>query len=257
MKTRSIVAGKPFLIPNPHGRTSCLLIHGFTSWPEEMRWLGADLARRGHTVLAVRLPGHGTTPADLRRVHAADWLAAVADGIAFLQDMADVVFLAGLSLGGALALIAASEFSVDGVVAMAAPYEATSVRSRAHALVRTIFPTWKRYPDAALHPELGSRRQVVYPAYAAYPTRVERQLVHVQMLLHEALPKVDAPVLVVHSTDDPIVEPVCADRIHRCLGSDHKRLLWLDGFGHSVVRAARRQELFEEIAGFFGEQTAT
>ena len=29
----------------------CLLLHGFTSAPEEMRWLGDDLAQRGYTVL--------------------------------------------------------------------------------------------------------------------------------------------------------------------------------------------------------------
>jgi carboxylesterase len=65
----------PFTIPGAEpsllraGPSSCLLLHGFTANPEEMQFLADDLHRRGHTVLNVRLAGHGTTPRDLRRMH--------------------------------------------------------------------------------------------------------------------------------------------------------------------------------------------
>src|SRR2546427_411191 len=42
----------------------CLLVHGFTGTPEEMRPLGEALAARGFPVYAVRLAGHGTDVAD-------------------------------------------------------------------------------------------------------------------------------------------------------------------------------------------------
>ncbi|NTV37277.1 MAG: carboxylesterase, partial [Anaerolineaceae bacterium] len=51
---------EPFLLPG--GKVGCLLIHGFTGTPKEMRWWGEDLAGRGYTVLAPRLAGHATTP---------------------------------------------------------------------------------------------------------------------------------------------------------------------------------------------------
>ena len=247
---RSLPSGIPFLMQNPSSTTGCLLIHGFTSWPEEMRWLGTDLARRGHTVLGVRLPGHGTAPRDLRRVRAADWLAAIADGVALLREMADSVFLVGFSLGGALALIAASQIPVRGVIAMATPYGRMRLRKRVSTLARSVLPCWERMPNALPHPILGDRHQIVYPAYATYPTVANRRLIRVQTLLTKALPVVSVPVLIVHSRDDDIVDPASAQRIHACLGSDDKQILWLDGFGHSVVRAARRQELFAEIGGF-------
>ena len=235
---------------NPRSDTSCLLIHGFTSWPEEMRWLGADLARHEHTVLGVRLPGHATVPGDLRRVRAEDWLMAVEEGVSLLHQMSDAVFVVGFSLGGALALIAAAQIPVRGVVAMATPCEPTSLATKLCALAGSTVPIWRRFPDARPHPELGNRHQEVYPAYAVYPAYVRRQLVRVQELLGRSLPRVDAPVLIVHSKDDPVVDAECAERIYAQLGTADKRILRLDGFGHSVVRAARRSELFDDIADF-------
>ncbi len=45
-------------------KTGCLLLHGFTGTPKEMRMLGDSLASDGHTVLAPRLFGHATDPED-------------------------------------------------------------------------------------------------------------------------------------------------------------------------------------------------
>ena len=47
--------------------TGCLLIHGFTSTPAELRELGELLHKVGYTVLGVRLSGHGTTVEDLEK----------------------------------------------------------------------------------------------------------------------------------------------------------------------------------------------
>ena len=57
---------EPFLYEA--GETGCLLVHGFTSSPSEMRGLGRYLADRGITANAGLLPGHGTSPADLQGV---------------------------------------------------------------------------------------------------------------------------------------------------------------------------------------------
>ena len=58
---------EPFYFPG--NSTGCLLIHGFTGAPTEMRPLGEYLAENGFSVLGVRLSGHGTRMADLKRSH--------------------------------------------------------------------------------------------------------------------------------------------------------------------------------------------
>src|SRR5206468_213430 len=82
----------------------CLLIHGFTATPDEMRPLGEALAARGFPVRAVRLAGHGTEVADLAGTRWTDWFASVAEGAERLRRDVPVLAVAGMSLGALLAL---------------------------------------------------------------------------------------------------------------------------------------------------------
>ena len=49
---------EPFFFPG--GPTGCLLVHGFTGTPKEMRWLGEHLVSQGYAALGVRLAAHAT-----------------------------------------------------------------------------------------------------------------------------------------------------------------------------------------------------
>ncbi|RYG65174.1 esterase, partial [bacterium] len=50
-----------------------VLVHGFTGTPYEVRYLGDRLVEAGYTVRGLRLPGHGTSIADLDRTRWEDW----------------------------------------------------------------------------------------------------------------------------------------------------------------------------------------
>src|SRR5437763_14070236 len=82
----------------------CLLVHGFTGTPEEMRPLGEALAARGFPVHAVRLAGHGTDVAELARTRWTDWFAPVEAGVARPRATAGRRGVAGRSMGSLLAL---------------------------------------------------------------------------------------------------------------------------------------------------------
>ena len=58
MQNRIIPGCEP--VYNAGGESACLLLHGFTSSPYEMRLLGEYLGREGYTVSIPLLPGHGT-----------------------------------------------------------------------------------------------------------------------------------------------------------------------------------------------------
>ena len=103
-----IPTAEPFFFRG--GPTACLLIHGFTGAPKEMRWMGEYLAGQGYSVLGVRLAGHATKPADLIRTRWQDWLASVEDGYHLLQGDCAQIFVCGLSMGGILSFDAAGDF---------------------------------------------------------------------------------------------------------------------------------------------------
>ena len=76
------------------GDDACLLLHGFTGSPWDMRPLGERLAARGLFVRAIRLPGHGSTPLAMAQVSHRDWEQASEDALLSLSGFRNV-FVAG------------------------------------------------------------------------------------------------------------------------------------------------------------------
>jgi carboxylesterase len=112
--TQIIPTAEPFFFPGSgqNGKTGCLVQHGFTGTPKEVRWLGEYLNRQGYTVCGMRLAGHATQPEDMIRSRYPDWLASVEDGYNLLRSSCDQVFLLGLSMGGILSLISATRLEL-------------------------------------------------------------------------------------------------------------------------------------------------
>src|SRR5215467_15002695 len=91
------------------GDNGCLLIHGLTGTPGEMRYLGERLHSAGFTVNGVCLAGHCTTVEDLKNKAWQDWYLSVKEGYNQLASSCKKVFLCGISAGALLALYLAHE----------------------------------------------------------------------------------------------------------------------------------------------------
>ena len=102
-----------------------LLLHGMSDSPYSLRALGEALNRRGYQVLGLRLPGHGTAPSGLTRVHWRDMAAAVRLGMEHLGASVGEkpIHIIGYSTGAPLAL----NFALDAEQGSAAPMPASLV----------------------------------------------------------------------------------------------------------------------------------
>ncbi len=231
------------------GPAGCMLLHGFSSMPAELEWLAADLAQAGHTVLSVRLAGHGTQPQDLARIRWEDWLLSVEDGLALLSGCTDRVIVIGLSLGGVLALIAGARYPIAGIVGMSVPVWRTSGAHRIRLRAQRWSPSMKR-KRVPLDPQLGWRREADYPAYAEFPQRILYEFARMHDTLHTALPEISAPVLLLQSNDDPFVAPDSVDQIAAALTVQDKTVVKLEHFDHALVRDPQRQVVFAYVRDF-------
>src|SRR5262245_17365486 len=101
MQDSAIDTGAFFL---PAGPVGCLLLHGFTATPYDMRFLGSALHGRDVTVSAVCLPGHATSPEDMERHTWSDWVEGARAGLLELKKSAGQVVVVGQSMGALLAL---------------------------------------------------------------------------------------------------------------------------------------------------------
>jgi carboxylesterase len=86
------------------GRVGVLLIHGLSGTPVEMRYIANGMAREGYTVSCPQLAGHCRTLEELRASTWHEWYGTTEQALLELSERCDQVFVAGLSMGGLLAL---------------------------------------------------------------------------------------------------------------------------------------------------------
>jgi carboxylesterase len=97
-------------------RIGVVLAHGITGSPHGLRSWAQAFAAAGFAVRLPLLPGHGTTWQDLNRMRWQQWHGVVDDAYLELDAECDHVFVAGLSMGGALALRIAATRPVAGAI---------------------------------------------------------------------------------------------------------------------------------------------
>jgi carboxylesterase len=245
-----ITTAEPFLFPG--SRTGCLLMHGFTGTPKEMRWMGEDLARRGFSVLGIRLAGHATQPPDMIRSRWTDWVASVEDGYHLLCGLADHIYLVGLSMGGVLSLLMSTRLPVKGVVAISTPWLIS--RDWRLPYVRLFSWAWPYLRKSPGPPNTGWYDTEAWKDHVSYPKNPVRSIAELDRLVTEmrrALPDVRVPVLLVHSQDDDYVLPENVDHIYEELThAPEKTRLLVSNSGHVVTREPVRQQVFEAAAQF-------
>lgn len=244
--TYQIEQAEPYLFPG--SRTGCLIVHGFTGAPNEVRPLGEHLASLGYTVLGIRLAGHGTTMQDLIRMREQDWIANVDDGYHLLQGLCDRIYILGLSLGGALTLHAASRLDVAGIVAMSAPYETPDKTiSTLRPLLPLISHVWRYRPKRKPRVPGPSGMLLNYPAMPVRSFAETDDMIH---LMQASLSKVKVPALIIHSKADRSVPVDHAPRILDALGSEDKDILILEENSHVVTRGVGKELVFDACAAF-------
>ena len=238
---QTIPTAEPFILPG--NKTGCLLIHGFTGTPKEMRWMGEYLNREhGYTCLGPRLAGHATIPEDMIRSNYTDWTASVEDGFNLLRGMTDRIFLIGLSMGGVLSLLMSTRLGqhVQGVVVMSTPYKLPDDPRLRH--IEWISKIVSYMPKGDEEPGSSWFDKEAWKEHVSYPENPVRSIGELNKLLGEmraGLRQIHVPVLLMHSRDDRYVLPENMELIYAdLLNVSDKTKLYLTGSGH-VLTAMR------------------
>ncbi|MGK5113448.1 alpha/beta hydrolase [Geodermatophilus sp. CPCC 205506] len=196
---------EPFAFPGGPGGsgTGVLLVHGFTGSPFSMRPWGEHLAAEGFAVRAPLLPGHGTRWQDCNLATEQDWVDAVTGGLDALTAECDRVVVAGLSMGGTLAIRLAElrPDDVAGLVLVNPSLLTERLDAKLLPLLARLTPSWKAIADDIKKPG------VTELAYPKLPTRAVLGLRRLWTATRADLGRVTAPLLVFRSVTDHVVEP--------------------------------------------------
>jgi carboxylesterase len=229
------------------GPIGVLLQHGFTGSPASMRPFGEWLAARGVSVIAPRLPGHGTSWEDLEHTTRHDWEAEAEGAIRDLKARCTTVVAVGLSMGGALVLHLGAEHAdqLNGIVTINA-----DLRRPELALVpfvRLLMRTTKGVGGDIKKP---GQDEIVYQRV---PLRAAGQLGKLYRTVQRELPSIRLPLLIFSSTEDHVTKPSNSRYVYDRVGSQQKEFVSLANSYHVATLDFDAELIFERTLAFAGD----
>jgi len=258
---------EPFALGD--GPDACLLLHGLTGSPAEMRPVGEALAAAGFRALGPLLPGHGTTPEDLVTTTRDDLIQAAESALLSLQG-ARRLFLCGLSVGGLLAVhLAARSWLREGLpdlsaIALLAPAIEFAGATWLFANVVGRLPALPILLDKGARDLGGTAGPHGAPAgsepderersdgsYTAIPMRWGAELRALSREAQKLAPRVRAPALLMHGALDRTSAISGSRKLARLLSSSRVDFRVLPRSGHVLPLDAESAEVCRGIVSFF------
>jgi carboxylesterase len=178
---------------------------------------------------------------------ATDWIQATREAFTEMRARHHSLSVVGLSMGGALAVIAAPSTDVESIV-LIAPYLGMPGLLRAAAIVHRLWgrlagPVNARNPKSIRDPIEREKNL----AYGAVTGSALNQLRNVVRQARRALPSVTAPTLIIQSKEDPRIAPEVAEWAMNNIGAADKKLVWTTGAGHIITVDYGRERVFNEV----------
>jgi carboxylesterase len=210
-----------------------------------VRSLAEGLATAGFPVRAVRLAGHGTNVADLARTGWPDWLASASSGLDVLRASVPRVAIAGVSMGGLLAIrLAATRPQDDATLVLCAPaLRLADWKPRVLPFVRFVPGLSGRL---AVMPKRGGRdiadptARAASHAYDAMPLPAVLSLLDLQRVVRRDVRQVTQPALLVHGRLDHVVPVTSQTWLRDALGSRWIETHVLERSAHVVTEDGER-----------------
>jgi carboxylesterase len=250
------VDGAAFRFEEGEDRT-VLLVHGFLQTPGSLRPFGKEIAERTEwAVEGFCLPGHGTSPDELRTVSWQDWTCAVEARVRDLQEEYEEVAVCGHSIGGVIAHITAHSCDVGSAVLLAPSFD---LRER-----------WKGVPVSLLERLVSPFSAVPWTnrlgiqdtdnlepshSYDRFPPSALRQVRGLQQYAREefSAPDEDMPYLILHAAKDSIVDQEAVRRMVE-QGGDHLEMRRYDRSGHLLHLDRERDRVMRDTVAFLSRQ---
>ena len=250
-----IIAGAAGYELQRPGAPAVLVLHGGGDTPQTVRYLSDELYSRGFHVAAPLLPGHGRTIREFSRVTARALTDSAFESYHALRVRHPLVGIIGVSMGGALAVQVAAATPDLPALALVAPYLA--MRPRASRLARTsrvwglLVPAFASSEGFSIRDPDERSKSLAYGAFTAGALRALYATVQRAVA---ALPRVNAPTLVIQSREDNRIDIEDAERAFARLGAREKRLEWTTGAAHIITVDYGREHVIDMLASWMEEK---
>lgn len=223
----------------------CLLIHGFTSTPAELRALGEKLREEGYTVCGVKLARHGTTARDFEKSKYTEWISSVEVAYNKLKACCSKIYVIGHSMGGVLTLNLAENYAIDKLVLLAPAMMNKDKNSLLVPIVKH-FIKYTEWPPMQ-RPEEETRYLL---GYNKIPLACVHELIKLQKVTKTKLNKIDKPLLIIHSEKDGAIDKKGITLIEKAVKSKVIQKFTLSKCGHNITIECEKETVFKKVIEF-------
>lgn len=225
----TIPGSEPFTLRS--GPVAVLMIHGFTGSPLSVKPWAEELHKMGFTVHVPLLPGHGSTIDAMNKTTWRDWYAEVLQSFHQLRTQHERVFVAGFSMGGALALHLAAEQNraIEGLMLVN-----PSIHDRRP--IMKLVPILKHFIPALS----GRGTDVAAPnpphhSYGETPLKALASLQKLWPTVESELSNIHVPLMIGYSINDHVVDPANSETVIDNISSVDIREVIFERSFHNVA----------------------
>jgi alpha-beta hydrolase superfamily lysophospholipase len=244
-----------------HLRGEVVIIHGFGEHSGRYGALTDHLIRHRYSVMAYDHRGHGLSDGLPGHVDRFDEYEDDLDRVLLsirARGQSQNLFLIGHSMGGLIALryLAKARRPIAAAV-VSAPLIEVAIRVPAHKIMiarvgARVAPRLRL--GNGIDPGILSRDPEVGVAYAADPlvnkvvsTRWFTEATQAMEEVKQWAPRITAPLLVMHGTEDKLASVEATKRLFDQFGSKDKELSIYKGYYHELFNEPEKQQVFDQV----------
>ena len=238
---------EPILLSGSN-KVGVLLIHGFTGTPKSVEPWAYGLNSAGFTVHVPRLAGHGSDWREMRKSHWGQWLDSVDEALKNLAENVDEIFVAGFSMGGALALRLAEIYPerILGLLLLNPTIYDNHIRMKLSKVLAPIIPSLKSEGTDVAKPGALITSQQRISLHAANSLHKFRNIVR------KELSSINMPIKIFLSRQDHVVPPSNGLLIANSVSSENVEITYFSRSYHVVALDYEAEELINESNAFIG-----
>ncbi len=223
----------------------CLIIHGYTGGPYELKPLTEYLME--HTNWDIRvpvLPGHGRK-LDLKGVSHKRWIKAAENTLQELKKKHNEIYLIGFSMGGMIAAYLAAKYKVEKLVLLASSGKYLSFKQIGADICGMIAD--------GLRGQLNKNRLYIHykKKIGMVPFKANIEFLRLVRFTRRYLKDIDSPVLIAQGQQDGMVPAKTAYYLEKKITSKRKEVVFFERSKHLICLGNDKDTLNRMIYQFF------